>query len=146
MSIDLKTKETPIIEKTRELCETIVEQPMFQKILADIEAFLADNQARSVYESLIEKQQFLIERQQQGHELTEAEIADYESERDVLMGNTVATAFIEAREQIQKVQNSIGQYVSKTFELGKVPTEDELSSGGGGGCCGGGGGGGCGCS
>ena len=142
MTIDLKTKDTPIIEKTKELCETIVEQPMFKQILNDIESFLGDTQARSVYESLIEKQQFLIEKQQRGHELTEAEIADYEKERDALLANAVASAFVEAREQIQKVQNSINQYVAKTFELGKVPTDAELSSGG---CCGGGGGGGCGC-
>ena len=42
------------------------------------------------------------------------------------------------------MQEEVGQYVGKTFELGRVPNESELAADE---CCGGeGGGGGCGCS
>ncbi len=142
MAVELKTQESPVIEKTIELCETIVEQPQFQRIKQDIDAFLSDAPARSMYESLVEKQHFLMSKQERGHDLTEEEIADFEGERDRVMGHPLASAFLEARDHIQRVQNSVAQYVAKTFELGRVPQESDLSRGG---CCGGGGGGGCGC-
>jgi len=139
MTIDLQTKDTPVIAKTKELCETILEQTKFQSLQQSIDTFRADNEARGVYEALIEKQQFLVEKQQSGHTLTEDEIEDFEKDREALLANPVANAYIDAHEQIQQLQSSITNYVSKTLELGRVPTEADLSSSG---CCGGG----CGCS
>lgn len=142
MAVELKTQESPVIEKTIELCETIVAQPHFQRVTRDIEAFLADGPARSMYEGLVEKQHFLMNKQERGQALTEEEIADFEAERERVLNHPLASAFLEARDHIQRVQGSISQYVAKTFELGRVPEAADLSSGG---CCGGGGGGGCGC-
>lgn len=142
MTIDLQTQDTPVIAKTKELCETILQQSKFQSLQQNVDTFLADNEARRVYESLIEKQEFLVNKQQSGHTLTEDEIEDFEKDREALLANAVAGAYINAQEQIQQLQSSIVSYVSKTIELGRVPTEADLSTG----CCGGGGGGGCGCS
>lgn len=142
MAVELKTQESPVIEKTIELCETIVAQPHFRRITEDIETFLSDAPARSMYESLIEKQHFLMNKQERGHELTDEEVADFEAERDRVLGHPLASAFLEARDHIQRVQSSVSRYVAKTFELGRVPQESDLTRGG---CCGGGGGGGCGC-
>jgi hypothetical protein len=50
-----------------------------------------------------------------------------------LLRNPVARGFIDAQEELQQVQRSVHQYVSKTLELGRLPTEEELD---GGGCCG----------
>lgn len=142
MPVELKSRESAVLEKTRELCEAIVAQPHFSRLVGDVERFLADGPARSLYEALIEKQHFLMDKQERGHELTDEEVADFEKEREDLLSNPLASAFLEARDHIQRVQGSISQYVSKTFELGRVPSEADLSRGG---CCGGGGGGGCGC-
>ena len=140
MTIELKVQDTPIIQKTKELCETILQQSQFQSLRRNMDAFMADNTARGVYESLIEKQQFLVDKQQRGERLTDDEIEDFEKERDALMANEVASAYVDAREQIERLQSSVMGYVTKTIELGRVATEADLKAG----CCGGGGS--CGCS
>lgn len=141
MKLDLQTKETPVVAKTKELCQTIVDQPQFAQLLEAIEAFMGDDHARTLYENLTDKQQELIQKQERGGHLTDDEIADYEQDRAALLAHPVASAFIDARQHMQKVQDTIQSYVNRTFELGRVPMDDELSSGG---CCGGQGGG-CGC-
>ena len=144
MALQLETIDTPIISKTKELCQTIVDQPQVAELLKKVETFLQDAQAQSLYEKVTQKQQILVDRQNQGNPLADAEIDDFEQSRDELLSNPIANGFLEARQQIQQVQDSVASYVSKTFELGRVPEESELQSGGG--CCGGGGGGGgCGC-
>lgn len=145
MAIDIKTRETPIIEKTQELCHTIVEQPQFKALLEAMDAFMNDPPARTLYDQVSDLQQQLIRKQESGVALTDEEIASFETKRDLMTANAVAAAFLDARQQIFDVQETISNYVGKTFELGRVPTSEELSGGGGGCCGGGGGGGGCGC-
>ena len=55
------------------------------------------------------------------------------------MNNPVARGFLDAQDELHHVQQSIQQYVTKTLELGRMPTEEEMN---GGGSCGHG----CGCS
>lgn len=143
MAIDLKTKETPIMEKTRELCQTIVDQPRFAGLLKAMDVFMGDSVARGLYEEVCELQDRLVSKQNGGETLTDGEIDEFESKRDALMESSVAREFMESRQEIQTLQQTIGQYVSKTFDLGRVPMEEELASSGG--CCGGGCGGGGGC-
>lgn len=145
MAIELTSQETPVISKTRELCQTIIEQPHFEKMLADIETFMGDPEAQALYDAVSSKQQTLMDKQGRGESLSEDEINEFEQAREALLGHAVASAFIDARQQMYDVQDSIGKFVSKTFELGRVPMAEELVEKSGGGCCGGGGGGGCGC-
>ena len=144
MAIELTTQETPVIAKTRELCQTIIEQPHFEKLLADIEAFMGDAEAQALYDAVSNKQQVLMDKQERGESLTEEEINGFEQAREALLGNPVSSAFIDARQHMYDVQDSINKYVGKTFELGRVPMAEELVEPKSG-CCGGGGGGGCGC-
>jgi hypothetical protein len=41
---------TPVLQKTRELCQTIVEQPEFKAIRQQIDTFMADEGAQSQYQ------------------------------------------------------------------------------------------------
>lgn len=129
-------------QKTVELCETLLQQPEFQSIRQRIDVFVADANAQKQYEAVNEKGRALHQRQHNGPPLTDAEIDAFEKMRDALLANPVAKNFIEAQQEMHHIQEEVGQYVSKTFELGRVPTESDLSDG----CCGGHGGGGCGCS
>jgi cell fate (sporulation/competence/biofilm development) regulator YlbF (YheA/YmcA/DUF963 family) len=125
-----------IREKTEELCRLILEQPAFPDIKAKINSFLMDKEAQAVYDEAIEKQRALQEKQQQGLPFDEDEFADFQASREKLYANPVARDFLSAYEEVDKLQNLIVQYVMKTIELEKVPTEADL----GGGCaCGGGG-------
>ena len=120
---------TKIEEKTRELCQAIVEQPEMVSIRRRIDAFLADTAARGQYEAVMSKGNALHEKQHGGQTLAGVEIADFEKHRDDLLKNPAARSFLDAQEELHGIQHSIQKHVSKTFELGRVPTEADLEEG-----------------
>jgi cell fate (sporulation/competence/biofilm development) regulator YlbF (YheA/YmcA/DUF963 family) len=117
---------TKIEEKTRELCQTIVDQPEMTSIRRRIDTFLADAGARSQYETLMSKGNALHEKQHNGQTLDGVEIADFEKHRDALLKNPAVTGFLDAQEELHQLQHSIQKQVSKTLELGRVPTEADI--------------------
>lgn len=132
-------EETLIIRKTKELCQTILDEPSMQSIRQRIDAFMNDQKTRADYDVVVAKSQALQEKQQNSTALTGEEVADFEQHRDALLNNPVARGYLDAQEELHEVQHSIHQYVGKTLQLGRMPSEEDL----GGGCGGGGGGGGC---
>jgi cell fate (sporulation/competence/biofilm development) regulator YlbF (YheA/YmcA/DUF963 family) len=124
------TTENAVIEKTRELCQTILDQSEFQGVRRDIDAFLADDAAKSLYEKLSEKGEYLHHKQHQGLPLDGGEIAEYEGLRTQFMNNPAARKFVNAQETMHAVQETVGSYVAKTFELGRLPTESDFESSG----------------
>jgi cell fate (sporulation/competence/biofilm development) regulator YlbF (YheA/YmcA/DUF963 family) len=118
-----------VLQKTRELCQTIVEQPEFETIRKSVESFMADPQAQVQYQSLSEKGRQLHQKQEQGIPLDSAEIAAFDSERAAFFDNPVAKDFVEAQQQMHEMQEEVAQLVSKTFELGRVPSEKDLEGG-----------------
>ena len=132
-------EETPVVQKTRELCQTILDQPNMQSIRQRIDAFMGDDKARNQYEGLVNKGQALQQKQQMSMPLSGEEIAEFEKDREALLSNPVARGFLDAQEELHEVQQSVHKFVNKTLELGRLPTEQDLS---GDGCDGQGG---CGC-
>ena len=130
---------TKVKTKTRELCETLLEEIQTGGIRQRIDTFLSDATARGQYEKVMSLGHALQEKQQHGHQLDAAEIANFEADRDLLLKNPVAAAFLDAQEQMHDLKETVQKTISKTIELGRLPTEDELAQGGGG--CGNG----CGC-
>lgn len=143
--MSIVAEESPVIEKTKELCAQIASDPSFLKLQADVERFLSDDAARLQYQSVHERGEELHQKQHAGIELGAVEIREFESARDALFSNEIARDFLSAQRELENLQKEIGKYVGATIELGRVPSADDLASQGGGGCCGGGGGGGCGC-
>ncbi len=135
------TDATAITDKTRELCQTILDHPAFQAAQQSIQAFTANDQARAHYESVVSKGQELRHKQHHGEELPEAEVKAFESEREALLRNPVAREFIDAQSDLHDLRHTIEKHLSLTLDLGRVPTPEDLE----GECCGGGGGGGGGC-
>ena len=132
------SEETAVTQKTRELCQAILDEPSLLAARQNIDRFMADDRAKQQYENLMSKGQALQEKQQSSQPLTGEEIAVFEKERDALMSNPVARGFLDAQEELHDVHKSVTQFVSKTLELGRVPTESDFESEGG---CGSG----CGC-
>lgn len=129
----IKTQnEEAIRQKTVELCQSIVAQPQFSAIRKQIESFMADPSAQAQYRSLSEKGQALHQKQHQGMPLDQAEIAAFDKEREAFFANPIAAGFVQAQEEMQTVQETVSQYVIKTYELGRVPQESDFESG----CCG----------
>jgi cell fate (sporulation/competence/biofilm development) regulator YlbF (YheA/YmcA/DUF963 family) len=132
------TTQDLIVEKTKELCQIILDQPNVRSARQQIDKFMSDDKAKAQYEGVVHKGRALHEKQQKSQALTGEEISSFEHERDALLKNPVAKGFIDAQEHMQGIHESINQYVAKALELGRVPAEDDF----GGGSCGDGG---CGC-
>ncbi len=122
------TEDTPVMQKTKELCQTILDQPNMRSIRQRIDAFMNDGQSRAQYDGLVGKGQALQQKQQMSLPLTGEEIADFEQHRDAVLKNPVARDFIDAQEELHQVQHSVHQYVSKSLELGRLPTEEEMNN------------------
>ena len=138
--INLQTEETPVVRKTKELCQTIVDQPGYQAMKKSILDFLSNDDARAQYQRLCDLQESLHHKSHSGEEIPDAEIAEFERLEQAFMANPLAQGFIQAQQAMQKIEQTIMQHVRKTFELGRVPEESDFEEQGGG-CCGGG----CGC-
>ena len=100
-------EETPIARKTRELCQTILEEPSVKALRQRIDSFMADEKTREQYDGLVAKGQALQEKQQRAVALTGEEISDFEQHRDALLKNPVARGFIDAQQELHEVQESI---------------------------------------
>lgn len=129
-----------IAAKTTELCEAILADPEFQRLRGQIGAFLDNDAARAQYDALSLKGQMLQQKQQMGMDLTEQEITEFNEHRDALLANSVAKNFLDAQREVSNIQDYVMKHVAKTFELGRLPTQEDMDEGG---CCNSGGG--CGC-
>lgn len=122
------TEESLVIQKTRELCQTLLDQPEVQAMRQKIDAFMANDQTRGQYDTLMAKGQALQQKQHSGTPLDSKEIDEFEGLRTRFLNNPVARDYLDAQEEMQKLQQSVTQFVSKTFELGRVPEESDLES------------------
>ena len=135
-------ESSAIVDKTRDLCKSIVEDDHFKSLQGKVEAFLNDDAAKLQYQSVHQRGEELHQKQASGVELSKTEISEFESAREALLDNEVVTTFLSAKQELEGLQRMVGQYVGMTLEMGKVPSQEEVDHETGGGCCGGGG---CGC-
>ena len=70
----------------------------------------ADDAAKLLYQSVAQGE-VLHRKQQQGLTLAPAEIADFERERDSLLGNDVARGFLEAQQRMHEVRDCVTRYM-----------------------------------
>ena len=132
----LTAEDTTILDKTKELCQSIVEHPDYLSLRGNIDEFLSNDAAKQEYQALVEKSEELNHKQQQGGKLTPDEITAFESHRERVVNNPVAAEFIRAQQELHAMQESINKYLSKTFELGRVPEASDMDSGSCGSGCG----------
>lgn len=117
-----------MLEKTLELCETIVSQPDFAALQNDIQLFLGDDNAKQLYQTVVEKGEHLHHKQHQGVTLSDEEISEYEDHRQAMLKNDTARRFLDAQESMRSVRETVTKYVNKTMEIGRVPTAEDFES------------------
>jgi len=117
-------------EKTRDLCEAILEDPKLKAAFADIESFLANDIAKDAFSAMQQKGEELQAKQQAGMELTAGEVEEFNKLREGVESNQEARAFLEAQEQMHQVQTTVNSWVGMTMELGRVPTEEDFKASG----------------
>src|SRR6266496_5226085 len=130
------TDNSVVLEKTRELCQAILDQPDFSMIRRQVDAFMADESIKTQYQELSDRGAMLEHKQQTGTPLDMAEIADFEKRREAFLGSPVAQGFLAAQQAMHTVQESVTQFVAKTFELGRMPQQEDFDRGSCGHCCG----------
>ena len=116
----------PIKQGTDQLCESIVNQEGFKELYAKIDAFISDEKLKYEYSTLNERGALLQQKQQAGAEITEEEITAFEQLRTDFLDNKVANDFLAAQEEVQQVQDRIHQVIAKTFEVGRVPAQEDF--------------------
>jgi cell fate (sporulation/competence/biofilm development) regulator YlbF (YheA/YmcA/DUF963 family) len=129
-----------LVAKTQELCQTVLDQPNFNELRQRVEAFLNDELVKFKFQMVNEKGNILQMKQSGGMPINSDEIAEFQKMREELLANPVAMGFIEAQTEMQRIHDSVNKYLTKTFELGRVPQPEDLDDGS---CCSSGG---CGCS
>jgi len=125
-----------VILKTRELCQTILEQPDFVELRQNIDTFMNDEVVKTQYRELSEKGSVLQHKQQTGMMVDMKEISAFEQQREAFLNNPVAQGFLDAQQIVHNVQESVTQHLTKTFELGRLPNPEDFDSGGCGHGCG----------
>jgi cell fate (sporulation/competence/biofilm development) regulator YlbF (YheA/YmcA/DUF963 family) len=121
------TAQSPIQLKLQELCETILSQPEFESIRQRVDAFMADDASKALYQKVVEQGDALHQKQQSGEKIDDGTVSTFEKDREALFGNTVAKGFLEAQEEIHNITQSVNKTVAKTFELGRVPTDSDTN-------------------
>jgi cell fate (sporulation/competence/biofilm development) regulator YlbF (YheA/YmcA/DUF963 family) len=130
------TEDSPVLAKTRELCEVIVAQPEFGTMRQQLDAFMADAQVQAAYRDLSELGASLQEKHRQGLSPVSAEIEDFERRRENFLQSPTARGFLEAQQTMQQVRDTVTRYVTRTFELGRMPAPEDFESCGCGSGCG----------
>lgn len=125
----ITAEDSTIVQKTRELCQSILDHPDFQNVRKNIDLFLSDEKAKEAYQGLIERGEELHHKQHQGVKLSDQEVDAYQKQRDGVVNNPVTANFLRAQQEVNGIQESINKYLSKTFELGRVPKADEMEDG-----------------
>jgi cell fate (sporulation/competence/biofilm development) regulator YlbF (YheA/YmcA/DUF963 family) len=136
---DVRTK-MDLGQKLRELCEALLEDDSVIEARARIESFLQNPEATRSYGMLAQLNDQLHAKEQAGEKISEDDIQQFDALRTKVMGNDLVQEFAQARGALQEVEGMVMAFVSKTLEMGRVPTERELATQGGGSC-----GSGCGC-
>lgn len=122
------TEQSVIVQKTKELCQAILAQPEFNQIRQGLDAFMSNDDVRGQYQALSEKGEYLQHKQQTGGQLSDQEVAEFERERESFLNNPVARGFLNAQQEMHRMQESVTHYVTKTFELGRVPEAGDFES------------------
>ena len=127
--MDTKAKDSPITQKTLDLCQAITEQADFLSLKQKLDAFMADELVKFDYQQVNSLGNLLQSKQSNGVELTPAEVEKFEDLRQKLLGNPVAQGFMDAQAQLQQLHEVVGNFLNKTFELGRRPEYEDVHDG-----------------
>lgn len=129
MEIEIKSPKQLFEEKIRELCQAMADHKDFSEMCGHIKAFMDDEKAKFEYQMLNEMGGMLQQKQAMGAEISDEEAGKFESLRDSFTNNQAAMNFMKTQERLQLMQDHILRHVQRTFEIGRVPTAEEMDEG-----------------
>ena len=128
-AMETKAKESPITQRTLELCQAISEQADFQTLKEKLDAFMSNELLKFEYQQVNSLGDLLRMKQSQGLELKPEEVAQFETLREKLLNDPVAQGFLDAQEELQRLHEVVGKFLNKTFELGRRPDYEDVHDG-----------------
>ena len=127
--MDTKVKESPLTQRTLDLCQALVDQSDFQVLKQKLDAFMSNEMLKFDYQQLTGLGDLLRMKQGQGLELKPEEVAQFEAMREQFVNNPVAKGFLEAQEEMQLLHENVSRFLNKTFELGRRPEFEDVHDG-----------------
>ncbi len=124
----METAQALIAQKTRELCEAIVQLPGFTETFRKMDAFMNDELAKFEFQMVNDRAQLLQQKQSSGLPITPEEMAEFEALRDSVLSKPVASEFLTAQDELQVLQKMFYPMLAKTFEVGRVPVDEDFSN------------------
>jgi cell fate (sporulation/competence/biofilm development) regulator YlbF (YheA/YmcA/DUF963 family) len=119
---------SPLIQsKIIDLCNTLVADTDVQQARVQAEAFLADEGAVNLYKQMASMGRALHQKQHQGVEPDDAEIARFNDLQDRCEASEIISGFLGAQDVLQSVSEAVNAFVGRTLESGRVPTAEELA-------------------
>ncbi len=120
--------------KIQELCQAVLEGPWLKSIQARMEAFEGSDDAQARMQAVNEKGEHLRHKQAQGVVITPEEIQEFEQLRDAFFESSVARGFVEAQEEMREMKGTVERHLTRTLELGRLPSPEDFGGGCGSGC------------
>lgn len=122
---------TAIDQKIQELCEAIVSDIEVQNAREQAESFLADEDAMSLYREMVTAGRSLHQMQHAGQEPSATEVQRFTDLQNSCEAHPGVTGFMEAQDVLRAVAEQVNRYVTKSLEMGRVPTAAEMAPQGG---------------
>jgi cell fate (sporulation/competence/biofilm development) regulator YlbF (YheA/YmcA/DUF963 family) len=127
--MDTQTQESPITQRTLDLCQAIADQEDFKSLKEKLDSFMGNELLKFEYQQLNGLGDLLRMKQGQGMELKPEEVGQFEAMRDKFMNDPVAQGFLQAQEQLQELHEIVSRFLNKTFELGRKPAYEDVHDG-----------------
>jgi cell fate (sporulation/competence/biofilm development) regulator YlbF (YheA/YmcA/DUF963 family) len=127
--METQTKESPITQRTLELCQAIVDEGDFQTLKQKLDDFLGNELLKFEYQQVNSLGELLRMKQSQGMDLKPEEITQFEALREKFLGDPVAQGFLDAQQQLQLLHETVSRFLNKTFELGRRPEYEDVHDG-----------------
>lgn len=115
-----------VIRQARELCRVLAAHDGFAGTRRKFDAFMENPALRARYQIAGERGRLLELKQAGGLELTDDELSGYHAERDALLNDPLVRGFLEAQEEMRLVQDLVNRCLTRTYELGRMPTDEEI--------------------
>ncbi len=111
---------------TEALCNILAQDQTVVSSKAKIGLFFQNPDATKLFEEVNSYGEELRNKHLAGMPPTEEEIAKFDALRESVIKNDVARGFLEARQSIDGILQTVNQYLGMSIDLGRAPTPAEV--------------------
>lgn len=122
------TSLTPeLVELTTKLASAFAESQKVVAAKAKIGLFYQNAEATDLFRKVNEYGEELRNKHMAGMPPSEEEIAKFDSLRQAVIENPLCNGFLESRQMLDDMLNTVNQYLCLAIERGAAPTDEEVA-------------------